>query len=343
MVDDVTLYRTGEREVLFCVNASNIADRPRLDARAPRRGPRAPASSSTRARRRRCSRCRVPRRSRIAAKLLPAGFTPPKLWHFARSARSAGSTSCSRAPATPARTATRSSPTRAGRSRSGTCSATPGASGFRPPGSARATPCAPRPPCPSYGHELDRQHDPLEAGLGALRRLRPRLQRRGGRAARGPTPGRAGASPASCSTAARWRGPAIAIHTPERRRNRDQRNLRTDGRSLDRARLRSGRLGGGGPRARRDPRQGSCRARWSRRPSTAARETRLAPRTDGNRGMAARPRIRDSRRLPLHGVGRVGAGRRRGRAHRHHRLRAVRAERHRVRRAPEAGSQLARG
>jgi len=83
VVDDVTLYRTGEREVLFCINASNIAAdlawlrevhaRSSLDCEIvdecdetgllALQGPEALA---------------------IVAGLMPSGWKAPKRWHFAR-------------------------------------------------------------------------------------------------------------------------------------------------------------------------------------------------------------------------------------------------------------------
>lgn len=88
VVDDVTAYRTGEREVLFCVNASNIA----ADLAWMRE-----LHARTRSRCELIDECDAtallaiqgPEALGIVAKLLPDGWNPPKLWHFA-AARLAG-------------------------------------------------------------------------------------------------------------------------------------------------------------------------------------------------------------------------------------------------------------
>jgi aminomethyltransferase len=92
VVDDVTLYRTGEQEVLLCVNASNIAadlawirevhqtsgldcdviDESEQTALMALQGPRA---------------------LELAGALLPDDFTPPRRWRF-ESARMAGLDVC---------------------------------------------------------------------------------------------------------------------------------------------------------------------------------------------------------------------------------------------------------
>ena len=94
-----------------------------------------------------------------------------------RSPRSAidGVEAWSTAPATPARTAARSSAWRRTRSRSGTrCS--PAAS--RRAGSARATRCASRRRCPLHGNDIGPDTDAISAGLGWTCALDEGLHRR---------------------------------------------------------------------------------------------------------------------------------------------------------------------
>ena len=163
VVDDVTLYRTGEREVLFCVNASNIpsdlAWMRELHRRTKSACELVDESEATA-----LLALQGPEALAIAAKLLPAGFAPPKLWHFAKAALGGIDVLLSRTGYT-------------------------GEDGYeifaeagralalwdllRDAGGERLSPAGlgardtlrTEAALPLYGHELDRQHDPLEAGL----------------------------------------------------------------------------------------------------------------------------------------------------------------------------------
>jgi aminomethyltransferase len=162
-VDDVTLYRTGASEVLFCVNASNIAaDRDwmhEIHARTRSRCEIADESDATA-----LLAIQGPAALEIVAKLTPAGFVRPKIWHFAETRLGSLAVLLSRTGYT-------------------------GEDGYeifsnaaqagalwdllRDVGGARLTPAGlgardtlrTEAAYPLYGHELDREHDPIEAGL----------------------------------------------------------------------------------------------------------------------------------------------------------------------------------
>jgi glycine cleavage system aminomethyltransferase T len=201
VVDDVTLYRTGEREVLFCVNASNIAAdlawMRELHARTKSPCELVDESDATA-----LLALQGPEALGIVAKLLPPGFTPPKLWHFARARLGSSEVLLSRTGYT-------------GEDGYEIFTAADQALALwdlarrrrraaRRPASARATPCAPRQPCPSTATSStasttrSRQVSSASSPSGAASTARWPC-------ARAPVPGRAGASRASCSTAARWR------------------------------------------------------------------------------------------------------------------------------------------
>ncbi len=163
VVDDITLYRAGERELLLCINASNIAAdlawlrevhaKSRLDCEIldesdatgllALQGPEAPA---------------------IVARLAPAGMKAPKRWHFAHAEIAGIPVLLSRtgytgedgyeifAPA--ARTGALWD---ALREAGGDALALAGLG-------ARDT-LRTEMAYPLYGHELDLEHDPIEAGL----------------------------------------------------------------------------------------------------------------------------------------------------------------------------------
>ena len=162
-VDDVTLYRTGSSDVLFCVNASNIAaDRDwmhEVRARTKSRCEIVDESEATA-----LLAIQGPAALDIVARLAPPGFARPKLWHFAET----------RLGSLPVRL-----------SRTGYT----GEDGYevfvdaaragalwdllRDAGGERLTPAGlgardtlrTEAAYPLYGHELDREHDPIEAGL----------------------------------------------------------------------------------------------------------------------------------------------------------------------------------
>jgi aminomethyltransferase len=163
VVDDVTLYRTGEREVLFCVNASNIAAdlawMRELHARTKSPCELVDESDATA-----LLAIQGPEALGIVAKLLPADFTPPRLWHFARARLGSSEVLLSRTGYT-------------GEDGYEIFTAADQALALwdllRESGGERLSPAGlgardtlrTEAALPLYGHELDRQHDPLEAGL----------------------------------------------------------------------------------------------------------------------------------------------------------------------------------
>ena len=163
VVDDVTLYRSGERELLFCINASNIA----ADLAWLREVHAASALE-----------CEVrdesdatgllalqgPDALALAAKLLPPGFRPPKRWHFAHAELAGIPVMLSRTGYTGEDGYELFAPAErtvalwdALRSAGGDALALAGLG-------ARDT-LRTEMAYPLYGHELDREHDPIEAGL----------------------------------------------------------------------------------------------------------------------------------------------------------------------------------
>ena len=163
VVDDVTLYRTGERELLFCVNASNIAadlawmrevlalsgldceivDESDATGLLAVQGPEALA---------------------IVARLAPAGMKPPKRWHFAHAELAGIPVLLSRTGYTGedgyeifAAAERMVALWDALREAGGDALALAGLG-------ARDT-LRTEMAYPLYGHELDREHDPVEAGL----------------------------------------------------------------------------------------------------------------------------------------------------------------------------------
>jgi glycine cleavage system T protein (aminomethyltransferase) len=163
VVDDVTLYRTGAGEVLFCVNAANVAaDRDwfrETHARTRSRAEIADESDATA-----LLALQGPAALGIVAKLLPAGTTPPKLWHFAH-------TRLGSVPVMLSRTGYTGEDgyelfTDAAHAvalwdllrDAGGDSLAPAGLGARDTLRTEAAYAL-------YGHELDREHDPLEAGL----------------------------------------------------------------------------------------------------------------------------------------------------------------------------------
>ena len=163
VVDDVTLYRTGASEVLFCVNASNVAaDREwmrEVHARTKSRCEIADESEATA-----LLAIQGPAALEIVARLLPPGFTRPKLWHFADTRLGSLPVLLSRTGYTgedgyeifvdAARAVALWDLLReAGGERLALAGL-----GARDTLRTEAA-------YPLYGHELDREHDPIEAGL----------------------------------------------------------------------------------------------------------------------------------------------------------------------------------
>jgi aminomethyltransferase len=163
VVDDVTLYRTGEREVLFCVNASNVAAdlawMREVKARFGFDAEIADESDATG-----LLALQGPEAVALAARLAPAGFRAPRRWHFV-------ATELAGIPVLLSRTgytgedgyeifvsAARLVPLfDALREAGGPALALAGLG-------ARDT-LRTEMAYPLYGHELDREHDPIEAGL----------------------------------------------------------------------------------------------------------------------------------------------------------------------------------
>lgn len=162
-VDDVTLYRTGPGEVLFCVNASNIAaDREWMhEVRARTRSGAEIADESDATA---LLAIQGPAALGIVAQLTPPGFVRPKVWHFA-------DTRLGDLPVRLSRTGYTGEDgyeifIDAGRAGAlwdllrdaGGERLTPAGLGARDTLRTEAA-------LPLYGHELDREHDPVEAGL----------------------------------------------------------------------------------------------------------------------------------------------------------------------------------
>jgi len=163
VVDDVTLYRTGEHEALFCVNASNIAaDVAWMREVRERFGFDAEIVDESEATG--LLALQGPEALAITARLAPPGLRPPKRWHFA-------ATELAGIPVVLSRTGYTGedgyeifvSSARlvalfdALREAGGDALALAGLG-------ARDT-LRTEMAYPLYGHELDREHDPIEAGL----------------------------------------------------------------------------------------------------------------------------------------------------------------------------------
>jgi len=164
VVDDVTAYRTGEREVLFCVNASNIAaDLAWMREVHARMRSRCELSDECEATA--LLAIQGPEALGIVAKLLPEGFRPPRLWHFA-AAVLAG-----KVEVLLSRTGYTGEDgyeifTAAGKALAlWDLLREAGGERLSPAGLGARDTLRTEAALPLYGHELDRAHDPLEAGL----------------------------------------------------------------------------------------------------------------------------------------------------------------------------------
>ena len=164
VVDDVTLYRTGERELLFCVNASNIAaDLAWLREVHAKSGLDCEIVDESDATG--LLALQGPDALDIAARLAPNGLSAPKRWHFAHAELAGIPVLLSRtgytgedgyeifAPAE--RTVALWDALRAA-----------GGDALALAGLGARDTLRTEMAYPLYGHELDLEHDPIEAGLG---------------------------------------------------------------------------------------------------------------------------------------------------------------------------------
>ncbi|HXZ85118.1 MAG TPA: glycine cleavage system aminomethyltransferase GcvT [Myxococcota bacterium] len=163
VVDDVTLYRTGPGEVLFCVNASNIAaDREWFHTTRARMHSRAEIVDESEATG--LLALQGPAALPLVAKLLPAGERPPRPWHFAP-------TRLGDLPVLLSRTGYTGEDgveifVDAGRAGAlWDLLRDAGGDGVVPAGLGARDTLRTEAALPLYGHELDRAHDPIEAGL----------------------------------------------------------------------------------------------------------------------------------------------------------------------------------
>jgi aminomethyltransferase len=163
VVDDVTLYRTGERELLLCVNASNIAaDLAHVREVHARSGLDCEITDESDATG--LLALQGPDALAIAARLLPADWKAPKRWHFAKAELAGVPVLLSRTGYTGEDGYEIFAPAeRTGalwdalREVGGDALALAGLG-------ARDT-LRTEMAYPLYGHELDLDHDPIEAGL----------------------------------------------------------------------------------------------------------------------------------------------------------------------------------
>jgi len=163
VVDDVTLYRTGEREILLCVNASNVASVLSW-LRQVHAGARLDCEIEDESDATGLVALQGPQALAIAAKLLAADFRAPKRWHFARTELAGVRVLLSRTGYTGEDGYEIFAPAErtvalwdALREAGGESLALAGLG-------ARDT-LRTEMAYPLYGHELDLEHDPIEAGL----------------------------------------------------------------------------------------------------------------------------------------------------------------------------------
>ena len=163
VVDDVTLYRTGEREVLFCVNASNIAAdlawMREVHAKSGLDCQIADESDATG-----LLALQGPEALALAARLLPAGFRPPKRWHFAMTELAGVPVLLSRTGYTGEDGYEIFAPAERTVALWDRLRETAG-DGLTLAGLGARDTLRTEMAYPLYGHELDLAHDPVEAGL----------------------------------------------------------------------------------------------------------------------------------------------------------------------------------
>jgi len=81
VVDDVTLYRTAEDEVMLCLNASNVAE-DLAWIREVHRSSGLDCGVIDESEQTALIAFQGPRALELAARLLPGGFAPPRRWRF---------------------------------------------------------------------------------------------------------------------------------------------------------------------------------------------------------------------------------------------------------------------
>jgi aminomethyltransferase len=163
VVDDVTVYRTTPGELLFCVNASNIAT-DREWFHKTRSDMHSGAEIADESEATGLLALQGPAAAAIVARLLPAGASPPRPWHFAE-------TRLASMPVLLSRTGYTGEDgfeifvdaARAGALWDLLREA--GGDRLAPAGLGARDTLRTEAALPLYGHELDREHDPIEAGL----------------------------------------------------------------------------------------------------------------------------------------------------------------------------------
>ncbi|HXX48201.1 MAG TPA: glycine cleavage system aminomethyltransferase GcvT [Myxococcota bacterium] len=163
VVDDVTVYRTAPGELLFCVNAANIAaDHDWFHTTRARMHSGAEIADESEATG--LLALQGPAAAAIVAKLLPAGAGAPRPWHFAEARLGALPVLLSRT----GYTGEDGFEIFVDAARAGALwdlLRDAGGDQLAPAGLGARDTLRTEAALPLYGHELDRQHDPIEAGL----------------------------------------------------------------------------------------------------------------------------------------------------------------------------------
>ena len=163
VVDDVTAYRTGPGEILFCVNAANIAaDRDWFHTTRAVMHSGAEIADESEATG--LLALQGPAAAPIVAKLLPAGTHSPRPWHFAETRLGALPVMLSRT----GYTGEDGFEIFVDAARAGALwdlLREAGGDQLAPAGLGARDTLRTEAAYPLYGHELDREHDPIEGGL----------------------------------------------------------------------------------------------------------------------------------------------------------------------------------